>query len=52
MKAIKSIAPILPDGHLLLPEEIKEKMRLTANCSMKAVQQLRSNVFCMKLLKF
>ena len=48
MKAIKSIAPILPDGHLLLPEEIKEKMRLTANCRVQAVQQLRSKIILYK----
>ncbi|NQE45482.1 hypothetical protein C5S31_05620 [ANME-1 cluster archaeon GoMg2] len=52
MKAIKSIAPILPDGDLLLPEEIKEKKRLTANCRVQAVQQPRSKVFCIKLLNF
>ncbi|VUT24991.1 MAG: hypothetical protein MOIL_00799 [Candidatus Methanolliviera sp. GoM_oil] len=27
MKAVEYIANVLPDGHLSLPEEIKEKMR-------------------------
>ena len=46
MKAIKSIAPILPDGHLSLPDKIRDKTGLTANCRVQAVQQLRSKVFC------
>jgi hypothetical protein len=33
MNAIKYIAKVLPDGHLSLPEEIKEKMGLAANSS-------------------
>ena len=30
---VKYIANVLPDGHLSLPEEIKEKMGLAANSS-------------------
>ena len=37
MKAIEYIAKVLPDGHLSLPEEIKEKMELTANSRVKVV---------------
>ena len=37
MKAIKYIAKVLPDGHLSLPEEIKEKMGLAANSRVKVV---------------
>lgn len=37
MKNIKYIAKVLPDGHLSLPEEIKEKMGLTANSRVKVV---------------
>ena len=33
MNAIKYIAKVLPDGHLSLPEEIREKMGLAANSS-------------------
>jgi len=37
MKAIKYIATVLPDGHLSLPEGIKEKMGLTPNSRVKVV---------------
>jgi bifunctional DNA-binding transcriptional regulator/antitoxin component of YhaV-PrlF toxin-antitoxin module len=37
MKAMTYIAKVLPDGHLSLPEEIKEKMGLTANTRVKVV---------------
>jgi bifunctional DNA-binding transcriptional regulator/antitoxin component of YhaV-PrlF toxin-antitoxin module len=37
MNAIKYIATVLPDGHLSLPEEIKEKMGLAANSRVKVV---------------
>lgn len=37
MKAIEYIAKVLPDGHLSLPEEIKEKMGLSANSRVKVV---------------
>ena len=37
MKAVKYIAKVLPDGHLSLPKEIKEKMGLTANSRVKVV---------------
>ena len=37
MNAIKYIAKVLPDGHLSLPEEIKEKMGLAANSRVKVV---------------
>jgi bifunctional DNA-binding transcriptional regulator/antitoxin component of YhaV-PrlF toxin-antitoxin module len=37
MKAMTYIAKVLPDGHLSLPEEIKEKMGLTANSRVKVV---------------
>ncbi len=37
MKAIEYIAKVLPDGHLSLPEEIREKMGLAANSRVKVV---------------
>ena len=37
MEGIKYIAKVLPDGHLSLPEEIREKMGLTANSRVKVV---------------
>ena len=37
MKAIKYTAKVLPDGHLSLPEEIKEKMGLTPNSKVNVV---------------
>ncbi len=37
MKAMTYIAKVLPDGHLSLPEEIREKMGLTANSRVKVV---------------
>lgn len=37
MKTVKYIAKVLPDGHLSLPEEIREKMGLVANSRVKVV---------------
>ncbi len=37
MEGIKYIAKVLPDGHLSLPEEIREKRGLTANSRVKVV---------------
>lgn len=37
MEGFKYIAKVLPDGHLSLPEEIREKMGLTANSRVKVV---------------
>ena len=37
MKTAKYIAKVLPDGHLSLPEEIREKMGLVANSRVKVV---------------
>lgn len=42
MKAIKYIAKVLPDGHLSLPEEIKEKMKLSANSKVKVILEIES----------
>jgi len=42
MDAIKYIAKVLPDGHLSLPEEIKEKMGLTANSRVKVVLEIEA----------
>lgn len=37
MKAINYIARVLPDGHLSLPEDIKEEMRLSINSRVKVI---------------
>jgi len=42
MKVIKYIAKVLPDGHLSLPEEIKEKMKLSANSKVKVILEIES----------
>ncbi len=42
MKVIKYIAKVLPDGHLSLPEEIKKKMKLSANSKVKVILEIES----------